>query len=236
VRAACLLALTGCQLVYPLEPGPAPASACLQEGVELCLSFEDEFSDGETTDASGNGNDASLVAVSKATRKGHDAVSHDGNSTIAIKNVNTLNFAGPLTFEAFLRWSGAGADQVIVDNLGAYGITINNFGSVFCTFIFANGAVSVPSTAFMPGITANVWHHAACVFDPAVGTTVYLDGMPRQTDAATIGNTLVLDRGGRVRVGSLDDNTKHFLGDIDDVRISTRALTDAEILATVNAD
>jgi hypothetical protein len=231
-----IVGLAGCQLVFDVDSTVTPA--CREEGVELCLEFEDDLTDFESPDSSIRDNDAALVNVTSTERKGHGAATLAIDSEISIKNVNTLNFAGPLSVEAFLRWPGGGESlQGVVDNFEAYGIAINNSGSVFCSFFLDNSPFfSGAGTAFMPGLTIDVWHHVACVYDPEVGTTIYLDGMPRSTDADGAQNTVVTNRGGRVRVGSFDDGTSRFVGDVDDVRIVTRALKEAEIMATVNAD
>jgi len=236
---AVWLACSGCQLVFSLDPvTDPPTPGCSEDDVKLCLSFGDGLVGDTTTDESGNDNDALISKVTRIERKGHNAARLTAASEITIKNVNTLNFGGPLSFDAFLRWRGGGdATQAIVDNVEAYGIAINTSGSVFCTIILdTTPFVSIASTAFMPGITIDVWHHVACVYDPEVGLTVYLDGMPRMTEPNGIQNMVATNRGGRVHVGSLDDGSAKFLGDVDDVRVLTRALTEGEIIETVNAD
>ncbi len=235
VVLACLA--SGCQLVFTLDdrpPPPAqPPAKCVEEGVQLCLTF-DTLEDGRTPDDSGNANDATLVDVEPADRDGRPAVSLGPTSEIRIENVNTLNFPGALSFEAFFRWRAVGEGaQAVLDSVEQWGMGVSGLG-VGCTFFFeATPFASFPQSG---GIRPNEWQHIACVFDPAVGTQLFLDGMLKTTDPAVIGGVLETMKGGRVRIGGFDNNTALFQGDLDDVRILDRVMTEAEINATVNAD
>ena len=69
------------------------------------------------------------------------------------------------------------------------------------------------------------WHHLAATYD---GTTVAWYG-----DGKLVGNAPVptadLAATGTVRLGNRGDNTNYFPGSLDEVRIYSRALSDAEI-------
>ncbi len=219
--------------MFKLEGGP-PAK-CVEPDVALCLTFEAEEIDGRALDASGQGNDALLTDVEPADREGHRAISLGLTSKVVIENVNTLNFAGPLSFEAFFRWNGTGEQfpgQSVIDSFQQWGSGISSAG-VACTFAFDVGGISLPTSG---GIRPNEWQHIACVYDPVVGVQLYLDGALKATDATAIGKTIKTMEGGRVRIGGFDNNTALFQGEIDDVRVVGRALTADEVLATVNAD
>ncbi len=245
-----LLALTGCQLVFDLGPrDAAPRDAaidadlrsqpCQLAGAKLCLAFEDDLTDLETIDESGQGNDAALVDVSSAMRKGHQAVALGATSKISLLNVNTLNFPGPLSFDGFFRWTGDMTEFVhaVVDNVSAYGITMNTLGQYACTFVF-DPVDQQPGFAFLlaGGIVIDLWHHVACVFDPEAGAFMYFDGIETRRDVTVAGRSVVTTAGGRLHVGQIDNNTNRMIGDIDDIRIFDRVLTPEEILDTVNAE
>lgn len=77
-------------------------------------------------------------------------------------------------------------------------------------------------------MTPNVWNHV-CGRYTSSATTVFANGILAGTDTtASAKITLTNDE---LRVGTRSDGTQPFVGVIDDVRIYSRALTDAEIAA-----
>ena len=78
---------------------------------------------------------------------------------------------------------------------------------------------TAPTAGPAPG-----WHHYAYTFDGTIHR-LYLDGarLAMSTAAPTTGAVT------RARLGANIDNTERFAGQIDEVRIYNRALTDAEI-------
>ncbi|MBA2538448.1 MAG: LamG domain-containing protein [Deltaproteobacteria bacterium] len=229
--AAVWVLLSGCHLIFDLDQR---AAQCKVSGIQLCLTFEDDLGDLETTDDSGEGNDARLLNVSPAKHNGQGAVSLEATSKIEIENMGALDVPGPLTFDAFFRWLEGSDPQAILDNFNQWGLGVQSGVEVSCTLGFADFTFSIlVGGNFVPGR----WHHVACVFDPDIGTQLYLDGVPIKTDPAGIGKMVRMNGGAPfVMVGSFNSGTGHFLGELDDLRVITRALSSDEILAAADAE
>jgi hypothetical protein len=80
-------------------------------------------------------------------------------------------------------------------------------------------------------VQTNQWHHVAAVFAPGGSTqALYIDGVkvPAGTPALSITSDPL---GSNIRIGCRGDDTNYFEGTIDEVRVYSRALSDAEITA-----
>lgn len=80
----------------------------------------------------------------------------------------------PLTVEAWIKWDGSDPDQYngIVAYGGSYKLGLDN-GQIIWTLF---GIVDVYSGHYLPW--DNAWHHVAAAYEPGVGVTIYLDGVP----------------------------------------------------------
>jgi hypothetical protein len=77
-------------------------------------------------------------------------------------------------------------------------------------------------------MTVNTWNHV-CGRYTSTATTVFANGKLAGTDTTSSPKITVTND--ELRVGTRSDGTQPFVGIIDDVRIYSRALTDAEIAA-----
>jgi hypothetical protein len=250
VRGVLMIGLAGCRVVFDVTPTPdAPSDApgdadtrslpCQLAGAKLCLAFEDDLLDLEAIDESGEGNDASLENVLPTMRNGHQAVAIGATSRIKIKNVGTLHFPGPLSFDGFFRWAGTGDGiQVMLDSFMEYNAGFTNNGGIGCTFVFdpVEGQAGAILLAVGGVVVVDTWHHLACVYDPTVGAQMYFDGLLVSSNTTDINRTLVTTGDGRVRAGSFNNDGGRIIGEIDDVRIFDRVLSDDEIRETFIAE
>jgi hypothetical protein len=80
-------------------------------------------------------------------------------------------------------------------------------------------------------IQGGAWHHVAAVFDPSGPTqAIYLDGV--KTPDSTPASVIVPDPiASTIRIGCRGDESYFWNGLIDEVRVYSRALSDAEITA-----
>lgn len=80
----------------------------------------------------------------------------------------------PLTLETWIKWDGTDTDQYngILAYGASYKLGLNN-GVILWTLF---GVVDVDSGHALP--PDGLWHHVAAVYEPGVGVTVYLDGLP----------------------------------------------------------
>ena len=82
-----------------------------------------------------------------------------------------------------------------------------------------------------PIVADGQWHHYCATVANGVGLTVYLDGVPRVTDASVGGGAIVPP--GDPYIGCRNDreSERFFGGKIDEVRIYNQALSAADVLA-----
>ncbi len=152
--------------------------------------------------------------------------SFDGDDVIACGNLTALNGVTALTFEAWMKTTGAGSPALVVskytdaDNRCHMG----SFGTDFYCNV-SNGAAAYGATT----ITKNIWYHAAMVFDGSQATNA------TRLRFFKTGVEIALSYTGRVPattpVGAFTlgaQSTSYGIGIIGEARAYIRALT-AEI-------
>lgn len=108
-------------------------------------------------------------------------------------------------------------------------------GNAMVLSIQSNGRPSMATWCwdFVPGAgptaTLNQWNHIACVLN-GTAVTLYMNGVPV---SGVLGGIPTVDPN-NLAIGSTDYPGRYFNGKIDEVRIYNRALSGAEILATMN--
>ncbi len=190
-----------------------------QSGLLAAYSFN-QGSGGTALDASGNGNHGTILGATwTSLGKYGNVLSFNGvDARVRASNV-TLGAA--FTIMAWVYNPTNAAYETIVT------VETNR------DFYLSNGVISfydgLAERLFGSAISTNVWHHVAIVSD---GSTlrVYLDGAPSGTpQAVSLGSVTGALQVGAWMLGS--DNYDFFGGRIDEVRVYTRALTQAEVQA-----
>lgn len=147
-------------------------------------------------------------------------------STITIAN-NSFTLAGWVKRTTTGRWDliwGAGSIsfQQFSRNLHV-GFNASNY--LVCNFYENDlqGTLTVTDTN---------WHHFACTFDSTTKRRVlYLDGLPAGSDVAVAN----YQGGGNIKIGgNYTSDSNSYSGNIDEVRIYNRALSQQEISALTN--
>ncbi len=193
-------------------------------------------------DCSGHGNDAVLSGsnASSAWTQGHvkSAISFvSSNSICVIVSSSAANQSGgPLTATAWYDMSASGGGGYIVGQRHQTGfawridIEQDDAGNHLGFAIGTGDDAGNDDNAITDTDTGN-WHHLAAVFDPAGPTqAIYLDGV--QTLSSGPASVIILDPiASTIRVGCRGDDTNFFDGTIDDVRVYSRALSAAEVMA-----
>jgi len=188
-------------------------------------------------DATGHGNTLTGGGVVFT----NDAAVFGGASTV--KTVNKLNLAGysAVTVEYFIRTVSTGVQimleqsAIIGSNPGGFYSDVNEFnaGAVAGAFKTSNGN-NIESSS-VGTVNDGQWHHVAIIIDRAKSGTdrlqLYLDsvrqsktgGFNSATDTSLINDYLY--------IGSRYNNTTFkYVGQLDDIRITGKALTSAEFL------
>jgi len=97
------------------------------------------------------------------------------------------------------------------------------------TFVRRIGSVNNYIVSNSNTWAANVWHHVAGVIDPTNGMELYIDGV-KQTDTHSSNGSAQHDAGSyNPTVGAWGQSGRNFKGEIDELRLWTRALTVTEI-------
>ncbi|MDA3925123.1 MAG: alpha/beta fold hydrolase [Kiritimatiellae bacterium] len=191
------------------------------------------------TDSSGNGN--TLTGSGVVFDKGSAIL--NGSQTV-FSTLNTLDLSAfdNLTIECFIRTAST-AKAIILEhstafyqNPGAFLIDVNesSTGDIMGGFCTATG-VKLNIDISSAGIVADgEWHHTSIVYNKhAAGTdrsTLYVDGIAQGTYASWTDDSAVSFRNAAFYIGSRENNSMKFKGELDDIRITGAALTPAEFM------
>jgi len=187
-------------------------------------------------DMSGNGHDGTLpnsgvTWISSGVIKGGINIDGTASSNIKLGTWNPAEGTGQLSLAFWVNWAQSGSlDQCLIskrDDWNAAGMMFdlrlrNNDNS----FRFHHGGGAVlysPGNVLTPFV--GQWAHIAATFD---GTTarLYLNGEEIASGAFFLANKTTAE----MRIGSYSSAGPTFNGDMDEVRIYNRALTQADML------
>ncbi len=190
-------------------------------------------------DVTGNGNVLTNAGVSFAG----GAAIFDGAQS-AFNTLNSLDLSGypALTIEMFARSSSSGA-RMLCEQTANYNNALGAFMLILGDTAGAGGVTG--SCRFQDGyrnektpsgtLTGTTWHHLALVLDTQTNKAnrlqLYLDGVRQTKDGAYDGELFAPFRNDTLFIGSRGNSSLKFIGEIDDLRISGRALAPAEFLS-----
>ncbi|HWB93109.1 MAG TPA: LamG domain-containing protein, partial [Puia sp.] len=214
----------------------------------------DESGGISAADSSGNGNTGTLTAsnASFVAGKINNAVSltHTGTTSgglVNIANPSNFNFDynQPFSLSAWVyRTSNANENDIVEkedpsNGYIGYGILFNPGSNSLYAEVQKSSStgIQVSTTA---GLSTGTWHHVVMTYDGshvASGLKLYVDGSSAaftvNNDTLgpnTIQNTMPLQIGGSGDGdGSTDAGCCTFGGNIDDVRVFNRVLTEADV-------
>jgi hypothetical protein len=198
----------------------------------------DEGSGNRLLDSSGNGNDATFVSSSSGVTwvqgQNNLAVRTNGalNRYAAVPHNASLDITQEITVSAWIRPNTVGRRQILSKG-GPDGFELGTFESGKIEFRInreSNGtAYRLFSVVDYPS-DGNTWMHVAVTFDGAA-SRIYINGVPDNSISfapATIKtNTTELQIGAR-------QGSNRWSGDIDDLRLYSRALSASEVLNLTN--
>ncbi|MBN6056688.1 LamG domain-containing protein [Nonomuraea sp. RK-328] len=156
------------------------------------------------------------------------------NASISVPDRSTLNPAQELTVSAWVNasswpteiWRGSIIAKDTWDQ-GNKGYVLRGGAGGRISFVIAVGTqfVELQTTATVP---TSGWHHVAGVYDGAT-MKIYIDGVEQATRSQT--GSLAASSAPLIIGNCPSDDTRKFVGSIDEPRVHTRALTAAEITA-----
>jgi hypothetical protein len=192
---------------------------------------------GNANDESGNGNNGTVNGATMTTdRNGvaNLAYSFDGNDFIQTPN---QNLSGSVSFSGWYKMSNfnfPNNDMFYVSNQSP----TNDITSTNICFGFRGSGgqyghstyLSSPLTGYyatnnLP--TTNVWHHIACVFENGSYVKMYLDNVLIYSNMNVLTNSSQASL--PLLFGGTGTSSFYYIGQLDDIGIWNRALTDCEI-------
>jgi hypothetical protein len=186
-------------------------------------------------DCTKNQNDGVLTAGAWVAGVRGTAISIDGGEWAGFGSPTSLQLAGDLTATAFVRirsLSGtAGISSYIVgksNGAGADGwrLSLTSSGSLSFALTPPSGTYSSADT--VSPVAELAWIHVASVHQGSA-MRVYVNGV--DVSDVTDASPTIKATAAEMRVGARGDGTNAFTGDVDEVRIYSRALSASEIAA-----
>lgn len=182
-----------------------------------------------------------LAATEKAMGEGTNRVLHlNGAGEYVELPSGILDSLTEATVEAWVRWDSLEGQPKRVFNYGAprNDMSVGSYGqNGSLWFVVADpGAAGLSEIITPPILRAHDWRHIAAVSGSG-GMRLYFDGWLLATNAHT-GSFAGLKKGGRFFLGERvtdADPPVAFQGDIDEVRVWSRALSGEEIRAAMTS-
>jgi hypothetical protein len=198
----------------------------------LVAAYSMDAGSGTTlTDLSGNNNTGTLSNTSwTSTGKYGGALSFNGtNAWVTIPDSNTLDLTTGMTLEAWVNPTTLGTSWrtvMLKETTGnmTYSLYANRNTQVPNTQVNIGGEQNVNGSAQLP---LNTWTHLAASYDGA-NLKLYTNGL--QTGTIPLAGAIATSTGA-LRIGGNNIWPEWFSGQIDEVRVYNKALTQAEIQA-----
>ncbi|MEW6217991.1 MAG: DUF2341 domain-containing protein [Thermodesulfobacteriota bacterium] len=233
---------TGIEILRCADTGctPNPVTdqiADLSGSLAMLLSMEENAWTGaaaEVRDSSGNGNHATAVNGATTAAGGHRgrAGTFNGvNQYLVVPHSASMNPTSGLTIEAWIRsglatWS---ANASLVAKRNAYILNpLSDATKAMRLSLYVGGSWTTVSYVPPAEFDIQQWHHYAASFDGSM-VRIYVDG--ELATSQTLVGTINADTG-PVYIGSDDQadyTDRYFNGQLDQVAIHSRALSDAEV-------
>lgn len=167
------------------------------------------------------------------------------NQFINVPDSASLTLGGAFTLAAWVRRTSTTGNQMgIIEKYddspaiaNGYSLRLQNNADAWISFSIRNGTTSkgISTAGSQPsrGVPVNTWAHVAGVYNPTTTPhmAIYKDATKDPTDSASAGQEPVLpptDGANVLQIGK-DYGANAFNGNIDEVRIYNRALTQPEL-------
>jgi hypothetical protein len=217
--------VTGVPVSTP-TPAPAPTASPAPGSSGLVASYDfDEASGATAADASGNGNDGTILGArrTRAGRHGGALVFDGVNDHVRVPDSDSLHLTRTMTLAAWIRPSASGRRwrSVIFKQRAkgmSYALYANDARGRVCGRIRTGRSVGTRGGA---GPRRNRWSHLAATYDGRV-LRVYLNG--RLASKRSVRGRIATGRG-PLELGGDAVWGEWFKGSMDDVRVWRTALS-----------
>ncbi len=222
---------------YTLGLGGSTSSSCDPNGTLLSGLVGywkmDELNGTTTPDSSGYGNNGTFYNGASLAA-GQTGFGNAGSFTAAGSSANYVTFPvasipnlATLTASAWVYITGDGTSGINgVMNGKAFRFFINNSNNSMRTQLYYTSNQISDETITSPTVTRNKWEHITFTYDGS-NKRYYLNGNLIRTTPLTV----TVDNRSDGEIGSIQGTGYAFNGQIDDVRIYNRPLSQPEITA-----
>lgn len=198
------------------------------------------FNEGAGTtvsDGSGSGNTGTIFQATWFTAgKFGKALAFDGNNDyVSVNDSPSLDLTNRMTLEAWVRPTASSGWRTVLMkengsemSYGMYARESSNRPSVWMRVNPTSG--SSQSAGATPGLPLSTWSHMAATYD-GTSLKLYINGTLRATKSQT-GSMYV--SGSPLKFGGNAVWGEYFAGQLDEIRIYNRALTQSEIQTDMN--
>src|SRR6266550_3950931 len=236
IRKIAMIAVTTCLLMITvglLNQRRVSAQTCSPAPVDLASWWS---GDGNALDSRSRSNGTLVGDTNFVPGQVGQAFNFDGaDDSVQIPHNPNQNIQGSFTAEAWVfPRSSPNISPRIFDksNGGGFWIMATGNGVTSNTLhVNINNAILLTAGS----VPLNQWTHVAFTYDvagPTGGLNLYVNGVLLTSQTASVQTT---NDTGPLRIGNEATNVRDFDGLIDEAQIYNRALSDSEILATVNA-
>ena len=216
------------------EVAATVSSAPPPTGLVAAYGFE-EGSGTNAADLSGTGNGGTISGATRTTAgRFGSALTFDGvNDWVTVADANSLDLTSGMTLEAWLRPTAAGngwRTAIMKEQAGNYAYAL--YAHTGSNQPSGNGIIGGTDRDIRgtSALALNTWTHLSATYDGSQ-LRLFVNGAQTAAMAAT-GNLVVTT--GALRIGGTGVWPEWFAGQIDEVRIYSRALSAAEITADMN--
>ena len=226
-----------------LDPYDPPPTLALKAGEAIntdCVGWwplleTDDYASG-AADISGNGNTMTNVnsVISYPSSLGASAYFGTGSSRFELANPGIALSTG-FTVSAWARFDTASSVQSDVvgadGGTGARNFQLKRESSGVAQFaVFESTATSAIVLSGSKTLDAGNWYHMVGTYDSSNGLVIYIDGAQDATDTSTHATMFTLDDAAdSMDIGHVNRGADHHEGNIQNVRIWSRALSAAEV-------
>ena len=165
------------------------------------------------------------------------STSFDGvDDYIDCGNNSSVQITGALSISSWIKTDNNSKYMFLVNkndntNVCYYSEVFNN-GQLFFRIVSGGTNYEVGNTANTQIADGN-WHHYCCVFEPSTSLKIYIDGELKQTNTTSIPATIDNDTVD-LEIGRRGDNSNYFEGQMTNVGLWSRALTQEEVQSIMN--
>jgi hypothetical protein len=227
--------------IYAVAPGGCSGNLISLSNIQGYYKFE-----GNTIDSTLNGNDATATNLTYTSAGWFQSGgTFDGSATLVNMPAKNYSIATGYTITAWIKTntSRVAPMQILCKDKVNYGganrrdfqfrVDGTGDGVGKLRFVrFSNNTTVVTNFASTGTVNSGNWVHVAAVFDNAVGSKIYINGVQDGSDAVTTNNQNSTDS--NIRIGSIEEGATSgianvFSGNTDEVSFWNRPLTASEI-------